>query len=119
MRPGMSRIMRVPKANARNHLLHHFEEIILGSLPDFTGRQGRRRVGHKENAKALLHSGGRDGIIDSGGHIDRFLCARSFDTQKVSHVVPMSIEKHPGGQLHKTRRKMPARWKEATENGGT
>ena len=45
MRPGVRRIVRVPKPNARDHLLDHLKKIVVGSLPDLTGRQGCRRVG--------------------------------------------------------------------------
>jgi hypothetical protein len=51
VRPGVRRIVRVPKPNARDHLLDHLKKIVIGSLPDLTGRQGCRRVGIALNLK--------------------------------------------------------------------
>ena len=48
VRPCVRGIMTMPKVDLGNHLLNDIQQIFLRSLPDFPGRQARRRMGHEK-----------------------------------------------------------------------
>jgi hypothetical protein len=77
--------MRVPKTDARDYLLDHFKQIVLCPFAHLPGRQGRGRVGYKEDAEAFLHPCRCDCVIDAVGDIDRFFRPLGFDPQETSH----------------------------------
>jgi hypothetical protein len=85
--------MRVPETDARDDLFDDFEQIILCALTHLSSRQGRGRVGHKEDAEAFLHPCRCECLIDPVGEIDRFFCPLGFDPQEKSHGKQTGEEK--------------------------
>jgi hypothetical protein len=77
--------MSMPETDARDDLLNDFQEIILGTLSDLSGRQGRGRVSHEQQTQAFLHPRARDRFIDSIGDIDRFFGSHGLNRQQMSH----------------------------------
>lgn len=55
VRPCVRGIVTMPKVDLGNHLLNDIQQIFLRSLPDFPGRQARRRMGHKKAAEPFRH----------------------------------------------------------------
>ena len=73
------------KLNARDHLLHHLQEIVLGPLPDLSGCQCGGRVGDEEGAEPLMHLGLSDHRLDPIGQINDLFPTGSTDLQEFSH----------------------------------
>ncbi len=78
--------MGVAEMNARDHLLHDLQEILLGPLPDLSGRQRGGRVRDEQRAEPLLHLRLPDQRIDPVGQIHDLLAAAGADVQDLRHL---------------------------------
>lgn len=74
--------MGVPEVNARDHLLHDLEEVLLRPLPDLPGRQRGGRVGHEQRAEPLRHLGLPDHRLDPIGQIHDLFPTAGGDAQE-------------------------------------
>src|SRR6185437_3981916 len=85
MGPRMCGIMRMLKANPRNHLLDDLQEIIVSPLPDFPRCQRSSRVCHKKGAEAILQLRLPDHRLKPIGQIDDLFRGGCFDTEDLAH----------------------------------
>lgn len=63
-------------------LLHDFQQVIIGTLPNFPGGQRRRRVGDEGDAKTVLHASRSNEIMKGLGQIDDLFRAGGGDVQR-------------------------------------
>jgi len=70
VRPCVRGIVTMPKVDLGNHLLNDIQQIFLRSLPDFPGRQARRRMGHEKTAEPFCHQAVGNQFIDLIREVD-------------------------------------------------
>jgi len=70
VRPCVRGIVTMPKVDLGNHLLNDIQQIFLRSLPDFPGRQARRRIGHEKTAEPSCHQAVGNQFIDLIREVD-------------------------------------------------
>jgi hypothetical protein len=84
----MGGIVGMPELQARNHLFHHIQEVLVRSLSNFAGRQGCSGVMQKERAEALLHVLVLEEGVDPLREVHNLLVTHGLDYESVHSGAP-------------------------------
>ncbi len=79
MGPGMGRVVRMAKTDARNDLFNNLQKVLFCPFPDFSGGDRGGRMGHKDGAKAGGHFRSPNDGLDLIRQVDDLLQLGGID----------------------------------------